>query len=302
MEHSVFVCGGQGAQLSGLGSALLAAHPFLGKRVRTWSAVVGKDMASLLCGKVAAEDTFSQHLALVAYALLVHEQASGGEKTLSPSPFTFVAGHSLGEISALACAGALSAEDALRLAASRGEALSRACSRRPGAMLALIGEDSERMESLVHDVLADLACSDVWIANYNSPRQIVLSGGKESLMRCRQPLERAGVRVVPLVTAGAFHSPFMAEAADEVYSFASGLDWRMPREVCLSSMTNQVLTASSYAAHCALQVLSPVKWIAVMETMRRAGISRVITAGPPGMLTGLFRDVPNWSVKLGSVV
>lgn len=293
-----FVCGGQGARLSGLGAELLARSPELVRQADAFSAAAGRDIRALLHDTVEPGDTLSAHLALVSFALLAHaaESKKYGENT-AVSSFRLLAGHSLGEISALACAGALSPEDALRLAAARGHALARACARGKGGMLALLGKPIAEMQDLVHSFIEDKSATDIWIANYNSPLQLVLSGEGKALAACAPYMEKAGLRAVTLPTAGAFHSPYMAGAAEEVFAFASRLDWQEPRGVCLSSMTGRALTGRGFAAHCALQIVSPVRWLEVMKGMRRAGITEIVEAGAGGTLGRFFRSVPEWRVR-----
>lgn len=283
--RKAFVCPGQGTRLEGLGRELFARHPELTRRAEQFSRVVGHDVHGLLCHSVDGRDTLAAHLALVSYALLFHEATT---KVGDVAPFIMLAGHSLGEISALACAGALTLDDALRLAYTRGQAMGKACAARPGGMLALLDSPWETMRTQVLAYIAEYGVRDLWIANINGPSQIVLSGDREGLAACAEHMRAFGANAVPLPTAGAFHSPYMTEAAEEVLAFAHTLDWHKPHTPCLSSMTGTVLVGNHFAAHCALQMVSPVCWLDVMLTMRRARIAELVEAGRDGTLTRLF--------------
>ena len=281
-----FLCSGQGQQLSGTGIGLLE-HPRIRRRAEELSKAAGRDIPRLLSGSVSPEDVLSMHLAQVSQALLAHdlEQETG--------PFCMVAGRSLGELSALACLKTLSDTDAMRLAAVRGQAMAEACADGQGGMLALLGRPLAELEQIVQDFGAE----GLWIANYNTPRQLVLSGFRTALESCATHLEQHGVHTVMLAAAGAFHSPLMAQAAEKVYAFASRLEWRPPCECGLSSMTGKLLSGKAFAAHCALQMISPVRWVEVMETMLRAEITEAVESGTDNTLGRFFEAFPNRGIK-----
>lgn len=298
-----FVCCGQGAQLDGLGKVLFAHAPHLAAKADALSSAAGRNLGRLLQQTIDPADTLAVHVALTAYALLAFETV----------PDTVLcAGHSLGEIAALTCAGALSPEDALRLAAVRGQALAEACADGRGGMLAVMHPASPPHEYSLEDHVMSLIklakerktqvgqaahMQDIWLANSNSPAQVVLSGHKAALASCAPHLENAGLRVLFLPVAGAFHTPYMAIAAERVFDFAQHLEWRPLNRVCLSSVTGRVLTEGSFAAHCALQIIEPVRWLSVMLAMQRAEITEITEACPDGILCRLGRAVPGWAPR-----
>ncbi|MBW7900224.1 MAG: ACP S-malonyltransferase [Rhodocyclaceae bacterium] len=275
---------GQGSQSAGMGRPLLAAWPGARERLREFSAWVDHDIEALLCGDEAAADAVSVHLATVAFGLLAWEGLARAGAIDGREQPKLLAGHSLGEITALACSGMLDAEDALRLALARGRAIARCCAAFPGGMRALIGAPVDEMRAAVADWIERSGHGDrLWVANVNAPRQLVVAGLDEALAALAPAMRARGVSVAALATAGAFHTPLMNDAAREVAAFAAGLTVRLARIPLLSSMSGRVLADTpDLSAHLALQVVSPVRWLAVMRALQRAGISGLIEAGPPG--------------------
>ncbi len=297
---------GQGAHLAKLGSNLFKNHAWLKKQSQDWSSFIDTDIYALLCDKINAHDVEAVHIALVSYSLLAY---AAFEKN-QPTPPKILAGHSLGELSALACAGALSVKDALNLAQVRGRALAKACSNSSGAMLAIQGQDIISMEKTVLDFMSKNDLQQVYFANYNSPWQIVISGEKSEISMLEKYLLFQGLRTTLLPTSGAFHSPFMNEAAKEVYDYASRITWQHPKILCISSMHGRILNVHnyqndhdthSYAAHCALQITSPVRWVDLMQSLQRASIHSLIEVGSSGIFGRMCKDMPLWEVQSTSI-
>ncbi len=294
---------GQGAHLAKLGEKLFKNNAWLKKQAADWSSYIDKDIYALLCDKIAAHDVESVHIALVSYSLLAYAALEKKQ----PNPPKMLAGHSLGEISALACAGALSVKDALNLAQVRGRALAKACSNSSGAMLAIQGQHISSIEKIVLDFMSKNALKHIYFANYNSPLQIVISGEKSELNVLDKYLVFQGLRTTALPTSGAFHSPFMNEAAKEVYDYASHIHWQNPKTLCMSSMNGRILNAHnthdtpSYAAHCALQITSPVRWVDLMQSLQRASIHSIIEVGSGGIFGRMCKDMPLWEVQSTSI-
>jgi malonyl CoA-acyl carrier protein transacylase len=196
-------------------------------------------------------------------------------------PAAFHAGHSLGELAALAAAGVLDVVDGLRLAARRGALMQEAAERGPrGGMLALLG-DEERARSLVDDE------AGVSLANDNAPGQLVASGPVERIAALEAVAAGAGLRTIRLPVAGAFHSPAMAPAVDP---FAAELE-----RVELSEAEATVFCCTSAApfedvrSQLAAALTSPVRWRETLLALRGAGAERFLETGPGKVLTGLVR-------------
>ena len=197
--------------------------------------------------------------------------------------FEAAAGHSLGEYAAAHAVGSLALEEAVRLVAERDRLMSEASEKYPGGMVAVIGADPEEVVRAVESV-EGVAVT----ANFNTPRQTVISGEKAVLEEAASRLEG---RKIPLKVAGAFHSPLMADAAE-------GMDWLiegaeiLDPEFPMVSATDGSLLKSAGQVREALrrQMLSPVRWVAVVERFVEMGIEEVVEAGEGGTLLRMLRD------------
>ena len=303
MDHSsgspsrlAFVFPGQGSQKAGMGRALLAEYPAAKARLAAFSEIVETDLVDLLCGNELRRDTLSVHLAMTSFGLVAWEWLTE-IRGLRPQ---MLAGHSLGEITALACAGALSAEQALLLARERGRCLAEACERRPGSMAAFVGAPLAHMQATISAWIATKGLAgSLWIVNFNGPGQLVAAGEASSLQALCVAMQAEGLTAIPLATAGAFHTPFMAEAALSLVDCLRTLAFRAPRIPVVSSMSGRLLTQSqALATHLAFQVVKPVRWLDVMQGLRRAQIMRVIElAGGKGVLSPLIASCEDWQAE-----
>jgi [acyl-carrier-protein] S-malonyltransferase len=203
-----------------------------------------------------------------------------------PAP-ALVAGHSVGEYAALVAANVLDLPDALRLVARRAELMAAAAS---GGMTAVIGLDRETVAA----VLARVAGSEeLTVANDNAPGQVVISGSDEALAAVTEPLREAGARrLVPLKVSGAFHSPAMRAAGEELRAAFKGVTWHDPRIPVVSNVTAQpVDDAAEVRQLLARQVSSPVEWVASVRAMAAAGVDTFVECGPGTALTGMVRRI-----------
>lgn len=293
-QRLAMVFPGQGGQTPGMGRALVAAYPQARRRLAALSSVVHVDLETLLCGDALERDPVSVHLAMVSFGILAWEWLTR-DHGLRP---VLLAGHSLGEITALACAGALGADDAMRLAAARGRSLAEACAQRAGGMTAFVGAPLNRMQAGIRHWIETTGCDDLWIVNLNGPRQLVVAGDAARLKALEAAMNPLGLRAVPLATAGAFHTPFMRPAAVELASFLRTIPFAPFQTPVVSSMTGRLLLHhESLATHLALQVVKPVLWLETMQFMRRAQTTRLVEAGPgKGVLASLASGVGEWKV------
>ena len=200
-----------------------------------------------------------------------------------------VAGHSLGEFSALVANKVLTFEDGLRLVAKRANAMQKACEMQPGTMAAVIGMEDDQVER----ICASVSDTVVVPANYNSPGQIVISGSIEGVEKASEKLKEAGAkRVLPLKVGGAFHSPLMeparvelAEAINET-KFNPGI-CPIYQNVTGQSVTDPEIIKKNLVA----QLTSPVRWTQTMLNMIANGLNNVVEVGPGTVLQGLFKKV-----------
>jgi [acyl-carrier-protein] S-malonyltransferase len=263
-------------------------------RLAAWSAIAGLDLATLGTTATAEEitDTAVTQPLVVAATLLAHEELT--RRGLLDGKQTVVAGHSVGEIAAYAIAGVISADDAVKLAATRGAEMAKACALEPTGMAAVLGGDEA-------EVLARLEALDLVPANRNAAGQIVAAGSIAALDKLAEdPPEKARVR--KLATAGAFHPHFMSTAAEGYAAAAEGVTTSEPTTTLLSNADGQaVASAADAMAKLVGQMTKPVRWDLCTQTMRQQNVTALVEFPPAGALTGIakreLRGVPTHAVK-----
>lgn len=197
-----------------------------------------------------------------------------------------VAGHSLGEYTALAAAGALDFADTVKLARERGRLMHEAGLRQPGTMAAVIGLDQEVLEDVCRE-------TDTVIANINCPGQLTVSGAVDNVARAVElARERGASRVVPLQVSAAFHSPLMQPAVEGMRELLPTVDFRDPTVPVIANTTGQPLTSGEAIRTELLdQLTTSVQWQRTIEFMIASGVGSVIEIGPGRVLTGLMRRI-----------
>ncbi|OBB38843.1 ACP S-malonyltransferase [Mycobacterium sp. 852002-51961_SCH5331710] len=268
--------------------------PGAAERLAGWSEISGLDLAQLGTTASAEEitDTAVTQPLVVAATLLAHEELT--RRALIADKQTVVAGHSVGEIAAYAIAGVISADDAVKLAATRGAEMAKACAVEPTGMAAVLGGEEA-------DVLARLEALDLIPANRNAAGQIVAAGAVAALDKLvEDPPEKARVR--KLATAGAFHTHYMASALDGYAAAADGVTSADPNTTLLSNADGQqVDSASDAMSKLVAQMTRPVRWDLCTETMRKLNVTAIVEFPPAGTLAGIakreLRGVPTHAVK-----
>jgi len=278
---------GQGAQGAGMGRALYDALPDCRALFEKANAVLGFDLARI-CFEGPEEDLARSNITqpaifTVSAAALLALKQHAPELT-----FASAAGHSLGEWGALYAAGVVSFEDALRVLKARGEFIQTACERHPGGMLAIIGLDDAAVQRVAEE-------AGVYVANYNSPGQTVLTGLKTGIEKAVEVAKAAGAkRALPLNVAGAFHSPLMQSAADSLAGFLQQIPLAEPAIPVFSNVTGKPHgEPDSIRAVMAEQVVSPVRWVDCMTAMRAIGVEMAYECGPGKVLSGLMKRIDN---------
>lgn len=238
-------------------------------------------------------------LLTVSMALLRSLEARNGAPLPAPQA---VAGHSLGEYSALVAAGALSFAEAVRLVRRRGMLMAEA---RDGSMAAVIGLAPELLEQVCRDVSESLSSHDettstVVVANYNAPDQLVISGSKLAVEHAALlAKERGAKRVLPLKVSAAFHSPLMLHAAEGMARALSAVSVRHPRVPLIANVTAEPIeTADDVRREAVAQVVAPVRWISSVQRMARDGITTFLEIGPGKVLSGLVKRIAPQSRQL----
>jgi [acyl-carrier-protein] S-malonyltransferase len=284
---------GQGSQTPGMLAAWLEL-PGAAERLAAWSEISGLDLVRLGTTATAEEitDTAVTQPLVVAATLLAHEELT--RRGLVAGKDTVVAGHSVGEIAAYAIAGVISADDAVKLAATRGSEMAKACALEPTGMSAVLGGEEA-------DVLARLEALDLVPANRNAAGQIVAAGALSALDKLAEdPPEKARVR--KLATAGAFHTHFMASATDGYAGAAEGVSTSEPTAKLLSNADGRpVASAADAMTKLVSQLTRPVRWDLCTETMRQDNVTAIVEFPPAGALAGIakreLRGVPTYAVK-----
>ncbi len=263
-------------------------------RVATWSQISGLDLARLGTTATAEEitDTAVTQPLVVAATLLAHEELT--RRGQLDGKDAVVAGHSVGEIAAYAIAGVISADDAVKLAATRGAEMAKACAIEPTGMSAVLGGDEA-------EVLARLEALDLVPANRNAAGQIVAAGALAALDKLAED-PPAKARVRQLATAGAFHTHYMASASDGYAAAAEAVTTAEPTATLLSNADGQaVASAADAMAKLVNQMTKPVRWDLCTETMRQQNVSAIVEFPPAGTLAGIakreLRGVPTHAVK-----
>jgi len=232
-----------------------------------------------------ADTRFAQPLLYLAdWAAGVKALASG----VTPEA---VAGHSLGELAALAIAGVYSVEAGLELVVERSRLMAAVAAETPGGMVAVLGLDAAAIATALDGI------DGVWVANDNSPGQTVVSGTPDGLSAAVEALNGAGARrIVPLAVAGPFHSPLMQPAAArfaDLLRAATFVDATLP--VFQNTAAAPATDAGVIRQRLAGQIVSPVRWTETMESLKAAGVTTLLECGPGAVLTGLAKRVDGLS-------
>jgi [acyl-carrier-protein] S-malonyltransferase len=285
-----FLFAGQGAQEVGMGKDLAEADPEIRALYARASEAAGRDLArvSFEGPEDALTRTDVSQPAIVLASLAALAALRKRRPGLRPD---FCAGLSLGEYSALAAAGAIDEIEAVKLVALRGRFMQEACDARRGAMASVLGAAPADAEAACREVSRPE--EPVVVSNYNSPKQVVISGAEGGVAAAAELLKARGAkRVIPLKVAGAYHSPLMQSAAEKLAPHLMAAAIRAPAVTVLANITGDpYTTADSVREGLAHQVQSPVRWTETMERLLAAGVREVYELGPGGVLAGLFRQV-----------
>lgn len=220
-------------------------------------------------------------------AILVHSMAVLAVLKDSITPI-LAAGHSLGEYSALYAAGCLGFEAVLKLVKRRAELMFREGEKRPGMMAAIIGIESSAVEEICNQVTGVVVP-----ANYNEPKQTVISGEPEAVkLAMTAAKERGALKVIPLPVSGAFHSPLLEESASEFADYLEQFDLTEPRFPVIMNVTGRpAYSADEIRRNLARQLVSPVRWIDTILSARELGCQFFWEVGPGKVLSGLVKRI-----------
>lgn len=289
---TAYVFPGQGSQFPGMGKELYEKNEDAQNLFLLANKILGFDIASVMF-EGSAEDL--KQTKVTQPAVFLHSVVSALLiKDFKPE---MVSGHSLGEFSALVAAKVLNFEDALQLVLTRALAMQKACELKPSTMAAVLGYESEaQVENICKQVTDEIVVP----ANYNAPGQLVISGSVAGIDKASELLKNAGVRrVIKLPVGGAFHSPLMQPAQEELQAKIEALNFNNPicpvyQNVCATAVN----TAAEIKQNLILQLTAPVKWTQSIKQMSNDGATMFYEVGPGNVLTGLIKKIdPNLSAE-----
>lgn len=288
MSKTACIFSGQGSQYVGMMSDLVRDFDHAALRMKQACEIAGFPLDAI-CFEGPAETL--KETRYTQPALFLHE-AILWDLVKDKLAYDAFAGHSLGEYSALYAAGVVSFEDAMRLVLLRGSLMFTAGNEKPGTMFAVIGMSDELVISLCKELSSD---GIIVPANFNSPGQIVLSGDAEYVRSKAHVFKEAGARMVTeLQVSGAFHSPLMRSAAEELGKAIDTVTFNHPIKPVFPNVTAKPVTASEELKHLLLeQLTAPVLWAQSMQSMHESGVNTFCEIGPGKVLQGLVKRTIN---------
>lgn len=285
LMKTVYMFPGQGSQFSGMGKELYESSAEAREAMEKANEILGFRITDIMFN---GSDEELRQTKVTQPAVFIHSVCEALYGKGAGSRPDMVGGHSLGEFSALVACSAVSFEDALRLVAIRASAMQKCCEAVPGTMAAVIGlPDAE-----VEDICADTE-GLVIAANYNCDGQVVISGEKEAVGKACEALKAAGARrALPLSVSGAFHSPLMQPAAEELAKAIEATEVKEPFCPIYQNVTAQAETDPSRIKDNLLaQLTSPVKWTQSVKAMLADGATDFVELGPGAVLQGLVKRI-----------
>jgi [acyl-carrier-protein] S-malonyltransferase len=277
---------GQGAQETGMGRDLYEQFAVARELYDRADAILGRSISRLCFEGSAAElgQTFNSQPAIFVTSMALFEVAR--EQEMLRAEPAYVAGHSLGEYTALCAAGAVDFDAGLRLVDTRARATQAAADARPGGMAAVLGLDEDAAREICAETGAELC-------NINSPGQLVVGGTKEAVARaCGLALERGAKRAIPLDVSGPFHTSLMEPAVEQMRGAVAQAGLRAPRIPLVANATGDaMIDPDAIADELVFQLMNPVRWVQCVEYMTANAVTTFTEIGPGRVLTGLIKRI-----------
>ena len=297
LQTTAFVFPGQGSQVVGMGCELAAHYPIAKQTFDEADSILGFSLSRLMMDGAVDElnDTVNTQPALFVHSLAAYRVFSQIYPDLKPAS---MAGHSLGELSALAASGALSFDDGLRLVRKRGELMKHAGGLASGGMAAILGMDIPTLDKVCTE--ASTASEIVQVANDNCPGQVVISGAKSAVERAMSAAKSAGAkRALPLAVSIAAHSPLMDSIQREWNEAVVSTNFSTPQLTVLGNANAAPLTDEKSArADIIAQMQSRVRWTESVKYMAAQGINTFVEVGTGTVLGGLVKRIVDGMIIL----
>ena len=279
-----YIFPGQGAQYSGMGKDLYESSSVAKRLFKTANDVLDFDIAKIMFEGTEEELVQTK---VTQPAIYIHSVILAKVKKDLFKP-DMVAGHSLGEFSALAAIDGLSFEDGLKLVSKRAMLMQKACEAEPSTMAAVLKMEASVLERILMTITDDTVVA----ANYNTPEQIVISGTVSGVEKATELIKKANGRVLPLKVGGAFHSPHMQPAHDELSEAIMATDVNMPNCPIYQNVNGQpVRNPDIIKSNLVKQLTSPVRWTQTIQNMLAAGANSFTEVGPGTALQGMVRRI-----------
>jgi [acyl-carrier-protein] S-malonyltransferase len=286
-----YIFPGQGSQFEGMGKDLYESSELAKTIFEQANQVLGFRISDIMFNG-SAEDLKQTKVTQPAVFLFSYIKAKMLGADLQPAA---VAGHSLGEFTALVASESLTFEDGLRLVQLRAEAMQRACEQNPSTMAAILGLDDEKVEA----VCASITDEIVVAANYNCPGQLVISGSMKGIeIACEKMKEAGAKRALPLQVGGAFHSPLMEPAREELAKAIENTSFKSPICPIYQNVNAQAVTdPEQIKLNLIAQLTGPVKWTQIVQNMLADGVTEFVESGS-SVLSGMVKKVNKEAVTV----
>ncbi|SNS54410.1 [acyl-carrier-protein] S-malonyltransferase [Belliella buryatensis] len=279
-----YVFPGQGAQFSGMGKDLYESNPIAKELFEKANEILGFSITDIM---FEGSDEDLKQTKVTQPAIFLHSVILA--KTSENFKPDMVAGHSLGEFSALVANGTLAFEDGLRLVYQRALAMQEACEINPSGMAAILGLEDAKVEEICASIDGEIVVA----ANYNCPGQLVISGSNKGIeIACDKMKEAGAKRALPLPVGGAFHSPLMEPAREKLQAAIENTTFNEPScPVYQNVSTTGISDVAEIKKNLIAQLTAPVKWTQSVQQMVADGATEFIECGPGKVLQGLVKKI-----------
>lgn len=286
-----FVFPGQGAQFTGMGKDLYESYPVAKELCEEANEVLGFRITDIMF-EGSAEDL--KQTRVTQPAVFLHSVIASQVMTIQQPDM--VAGHSLGEYSALVACGCLNFRDALKLVSARAQAMQKACEKQESTMAAVLGLEDAKVDELCQQISDDIVVA----ANFNCPGQVVISGTKSGIERACELMKANGARrALPLQVGGAFHSPLMQPAAEELKDAILATNFNKPFCPIYQNVNAYPQTSpEQIRQNLLLQLTAPVRWTQTIRNMIVDGANEFYEFGPGDVLKNLIKKIDS-TVSIG---